>query len=135
MMRVLLRTTTALLVSPILSSDETVLFQVGASTELHCLDTRTGDTLWTEDGALRTAIVAEPRLVELLDEEPKLYVIEGMNGKVRQHDALTGTIDWSFDCQKLSGIACNDAVEAEFRYEPSSSSSSSSLPISIVAKT
>jgi len=60
--------------------------------------------------------LSEPRLVEILDEKPKLYVIEGMKGKVRQHNALTGTIDWVFDCLSVSGISCHDAVEADFRY-------------------
>lgn len=104
------------MVAPILSSDESVVYQVGASTQMYCIDAKKGDILWSSDGALRGTIMAEPRLVEHIAEKPKVYVIEGMKGKVRQHNALTGDIDWSYDCQAVSGIACNDAVEAEFRY-------------------
>lgn len=103
-----------LLVAPILSSDETVLYQAGASTEVYCIDAKTGDILWKQDGVFRSVIMAEPRLVERSSEEPKLFVIEGMKGKVRQHDALTGDVDWSFDCKDVSGGSCDDAVEADF---------------------
>lgn len=82
---------------------------------MYCIDAQKGNILWNSDGALRGTITAEPRLVERLAEEPKVFVIEGMKGKVRQHNALTGAIDWSFDCQAVSGVPCNDAVEAEFR--------------------
>jgi outer membrane protein assembly factor BamB len=107
----------ALLVSPILSGDKTVLYQAGASTEMYAVDTAKGDVLWTSVGVGRGTVHAEPKLVELLPKTPKVYVIEGISGKVRQHDALTGTIDWTFDCSDVSGIACNDAVEADFRYD------------------
>lgn len=106
----------ALVVAPILSNDQTLLYQAGVSSELYCIDAETGDILWIADGAFRSSILTEPRLVELL-EETKLFVIEGMKGKVRQHDAQTGVVDWAFDCQAVSDIPCNDAVEADFRYE------------------
>ena len=105
----------ALAVAPILSSDESFIYQVGASTQMYCIEAETGGILWNSDGPLRGTIVAEPRLVEAVTDEPKLYVIEGMKGKVRQHSAKTGAIDWSFDCFAVSGVPCNDAVEAEFR--------------------
>jgi len=108
---------TALLVPPVLSSDGTVLYQVGASTELYCIEAESGRILWKEDGGLRSVIVAEPRLVERADEDAKLYVIESMTGELRQHDALTGDIEWRVDCNDVTGIpSCSDAVEADFRY-------------------
>ena len=91
-----------------------MLYQAGAATEVYCIDTQTGDILWKEDGGLRSVILAEPRLVEQTGEVPKLFVIEGMKGKVRQHDALTGDINWTFDCRDVSGVSCNDAVEADY---------------------
>ena len=81
---------------------------------MYCIDTQTGDILWKEDGGLRSVILAEPRLVEQTGEIPKLFVIEGMKGRVRQHDALTGDINWTFDCKDVSGVSCNDAVEADY---------------------
>jgi hypothetical protein len=84
---------------------------------MYCIETKSGNVIWSSDGPLRGTIMAEPRLVEPGAEDPKVFVIEGMNGKVRQHDALTGAIDWSFDCSTGSGIPCNDAVQADFRYE------------------
>lgn len=105
---------TALLVAPVLSSDETVLYQAGASTELYSIDAKTGDVLWTNDAELRSTILAEPRFIDF-HEEPKVYVIESMNGRVRQHNALTGELDWEFGCN-VGESPCNDAVEADFRY-------------------
>jgi hypothetical protein len=83
---------------------------------MYAVDTVKGEILWTSVGVTRGAVYAEPKLVERLPNTPKVYVIEGINGKVRQHDGLTGTVDWTFDCRDVSGIACNDAVEADFRY-------------------
>ena len=108
---------TALTVAPILSLDESILYQVGASTELYCIDAKAGTVLWRNEEAMRSAIYAEPKLIEFTDE-PKLYVIEGMNGRVRQHDALSGEIDWQFDCSDVSNGPCHDAIEAEFSYAP-----------------
>lgn len=108
-----------LMVAPMLSSDESYAYQVGASTQMYCLETKSGKTVWKSEGAFRGAISTEPRLVEMIPDEPKVYVIEGMNGKVRQHDALTGDIDWSFDCSNLGGVSCNDAVQADFSVSPS----------------
>jgi hypothetical protein len=48
---------------------------------------------------MRSAILAEPRLIEFSTDEPKVFVIEGMNGRVRQHNALSGGLDWQFDCR------------------------------------
>lgn len=113
--------TQPLLVSPILSSDETLLYQVGASTKVYCIDTQRGDILWNSDGAawgMQGSIMAEPRLVERRQDQPKVYVIEGLKGRVRQHDALTGAIDWAIDCYTVSGIPCHDAVEADFSVSP-----------------
>jgi hypothetical protein len=105
-------------VAPILSSDGSVLYLAGANTELYCIDATSGDVLWSSNAELRSSILAEPRLMELYDD-PKVFVIEAMNGKVRQHNALTGALDWEFGCLEVSGIPCNDAVEAEFSVAPS----------------
>ncbi|CAB9516156.1 expressed unknown protein [Seminavis robusta] len=108
-----------LLVAPVLSKDQTVLYQSGASTELYCIGTENGEILWTSSGNNRGSIRAEPRLVDNPQDDPKVFVIEGSKGKVRQHDASSGVIDWTFDCHDVSGIPCHDAVEADFSIDPS----------------
>jgi hypothetical protein len=84
---------------------------------MYAVDTVKGEILWTSVGVARGAVYAEPKLVEQLPTTPKVYVIEAINGKVRQHDGLTGSVDWTFDCRDVSRVACDDAVEADFRYE------------------
>jgi hypothetical protein len=56
--------------------------------------------------------MAEPQVSE---SASVVYVVEALTGNVRQHDALTGTRNWEFDCSDVSGVAsCQDSVEAEF---------------------
>ena len=105
---------TAILSASVVSKDESLLYFAGASYDLFCVDATNGREVWT-DFTARSVHVMEPKLSEI-DGSSVVYIIELLNGNVRQHDATTGTRNWQFSCADLTGIdSCQDAVEAEFR--------------------
>lgn len=112
--------TPALLATPALSSDGSVLCQPGASNLMICLDADRGRDYWTVP--VDSTVVTQPIFSEV-NEQSMLYFIESSNGRVRQFDVVDGFQYWEFSCSELSGVGgCQDSVEAEFRYVPDTSS-------------
>uniref|UniRef100_A0A7S4V1S0 Circumsporozoite protein n=2 Tax=Ditylum brightwellii TaxID=49249 RepID=A0A7S4V1S0_9STRA len=104
-----------LLSSGALSSDGRFLYITGASNSFYCLNARSGRIKWEHDEASHQ-LIAEPKFSMRLElDQSVVYTIESLTGKVRQHDATSGTQNWEFDCSDLNDdIKCEDRVEAEF---------------------
>ena len=98
----------------VVSSDESSLFFAGASYDLFCIEADSGREIWT-DFTARSVHLMEPKLSEI-EGSSVVYIIEQLNGNVRQHDTKSGDRNWEFGCADVTGItSCQDAVEAEFR--------------------
>lgn len=62
-------------------------------------------------------ILTEPKVFQT-DGESVVYVIETLDGRVRQHDiGNRGARNWEYNsCTDIAGVAsCQESVEAEFR--------------------
>jgi outer membrane protein assembly factor BamB len=108
-------TKTAFLTTPEISPDGSLLYLAGASRNLHCLQTDNGRESWTVP--VESAILNRPTLFTSEEGEDVIYIIESMDGRVRQFNSGNGGENWQFNCEDATGIeSCQNAVEAEFRY-------------------
>jgi hypothetical protein len=99
------------------SSDNELVYLTDTAFNMLCIEADTGDIRWFSDGDGDSGYRVEPKLTEIPGETPVVYTIESMTGKVRQHNALTGFINWESDCSdRTDQTGCQDGVEAEFRY-------------------
>ena len=74
-----------------------------------------GMEVWS--ASVKSIIMNQPSLFTSAGGDSVVYIIESMDGRVRQFNAASGTDNWQFNCVDVSGIdSCQDAVEAEFRY-------------------
>jgi hypothetical protein len=106
----------ALLSTPAITSDESLLFFPGASNNLFAVQGDGGREAWSDSEG--SAILTQPKVFEGASSSV-LYVIESMDGTVRQHATADGARNWEFNCADLTGVdSCQDGVEAEFRYVP-----------------
>lgn len=76
---------TALLANPIMSPDQTLLFQPGVNGEVYCLLAADGSEVWSDVTAENNPILAAP----VADGEA-LYIIEKTNGVLRQYGMEMG---------------------------------------------
>lgn len=112
----------ALLSTPALDSFETVLIVAGVDADLYAIDTQSGRDTWSILG--RSQILARPQIWET-DEVSVLYVVESLDGRVRQFDLYSGERLWGINCADINredsegGGFCQDSVEAEFAIAPS----------------
>jgi hypothetical protein len=112
----------ALISTPVLDSFGTVLIVAGVDNDLYAIEPDSGRDFWSNMG--RSQIVARPQIWET-DELSVLYVIESLDGRIRQFDLFSGERFWGFSCADISGDGfaadefCQDAVEAEFAIAPS----------------
>ena len=104
----------ALLNTPAISADGSLLFLPSASNEFYCLESDSGKELWTD--AQGSPVFAAPRVFET-NGASVVYVIESMDGRVRQHTANNGRRNWEFSsCTDNAGQpSCQESVEADFR--------------------
>mgnify|MGYP002177331239 CR=1 FL=1 len=117
----------ALLSTPASTSDASLLFFPGASNNLFAVQGDGGREAWSDSEG--SAILTQPKVFEGASSSV-LYVIESMDGTVRQHATADGARNWEFNCVDLTGIdSCQDGVEAEFRYVLQLSLSKSSINI------
>lgn len=104
----------AILSTPTLSTDGDSLYFAGASNAIFAMSSESGRTSWTTD--TQSVVLNRPKVFQGEDED-RIYVIESMDGLVRQLDADSGDSIWQFNCASITGLpTCQDSVEAEFRY-------------------
>ena len=107
----------ALLSTPAISSDGSQLFFSGASSGLYSVEAEKGKEVWTDDEE-GSEILAQPKVFES-GGEAVVYVIEALNGRIRQHDMDKGERNWEYDlCTgNEENVSC-ESVEAEFSLSP-----------------
>jgi hypothetical protein len=103
----------ALATAPVLSTDEETLFAVTAQNETICLNSLTGERMWSATTRDSSPILAEP--VSSPDDE-RLYVIMSRDGRVVGIDQRNGKILWGFSCgaELLSSVCEKTSVLADF---------------------
>ena len=112
--------TVALLSQPIMDSEGNYLFVPGVDSDFYCLQSDNGRQLWKDEEG--SQIMARPRVFEGEDDDDwkkVVYVVESLNGRVRQYDLYSGQRYWDYSCADISDQLCQDAVEAEFAITPS----------------
>lgn len=107
----------ALLSTPAISSDGSQLFFSGASSGLYSVEAEKGKEVWTDEEE-GSEILAQPKVFES-GGEAVVYVIEALNGRIRQHDMDKGERNWEYDlCTgNEENVSC-ESVEAEFSLSP-----------------
>ena len=103
----------ALTTAPVLSTNEETLFAVTARNETICLNSLTGERMWSATTRDSSPILAEP--VSSPDDE-RLYVIMSRDGRVVGIDQRKGKILWGFSCgaELLSSVCEKTSVLADF---------------------
>jgi hypothetical protein len=108
--------TMPLMASPVMSSDDKLLFVPSTSTSFYCINAITGATVWKLKHSKRSIYMAEAKISP---DNAVVYSILHMDGTVIAQDTQTGSILWEVGCVTISGIpGCYDSVEAEFILSP-----------------
>jgi hypothetical protein len=100
----------ALLTTPAISEDMSLLVVPGSNGELYGVRTNDGQVQWSSNPG--SIILAEPIVVDDV-----VYVIESENGILRQHSIDNGDQFWQLDCNG-SDLYCENAVVADFSIAP-----------------
>jgi hypothetical protein len=101
----------ALLTTPAISEDMSLLVVPGSNGELYGVGANDGQVRWSNNPG--SIILAEPIVVDDV-----VYVIESENGILRQHSVDNGNQFWQLDCNG-SDLYCENAVVADFSIAPS----------------
>lgn len=89
---------------------------MGAARDVYSIRSQDGRVSWTID--VESAVVNRPAyFTSDTGTANILYLIESMDGRVRQIDTDSGNENWQFSCVDVTGLdSCQNSVEAEFRY-------------------
>lgn len=100
---------------PVIDQYGDYLLVPGVDKDFYCFQSNNGRELWrNEEGS---QILAQPKVFE--GNYPVAYVIESLNGRVRQYNLYNGERNWDYSCADISDKLCQDPVEAEFAITPS----------------
>lgn len=94
--------------APVLSHDESRLFVSSASTEVVCVDTQSGDTIWALLGT--SAFLAEAKVSP---DDSRVFNMQSADGRVYCNDQISGDTLWVANCD-LFEEDCSNTVQAEF---------------------
>mmetsp|Transcript_19097 Transcript_19097/g.21580 ORF Transcript_19097/g.21580 Transcript_19097/m.21580 type:complete len:1376 (+) Transcript_19097:201-4328(+) len=99
---------------PINDSKGDYLLIPGVDSDFYCFQSDNGRELWRDEEG--SQIMTRPHIWE--GDNPVVYVVESLNGRVRQYDLYSGERNWDYSCADISDKLCQDAVEAEFAITP-----------------
>jgi hypothetical protein len=99
---------TAIPTASVLSLDESRLFVPSASTQIACIDTQDGLTVWKLMGT--SPFLAEPKVSP---QDDRVYFIQSADGRVFCLDQVTGKMLWLISCDEYEED-CANSVVAEF---------------------
>eukprot|EP00751_Fragilariopsis_kerguelensis_P022338 CAMPEP_0170898720 /NCGR_PEP_ID=MMETSP0734-20130129/46224_1 /TAXON_ID=186038 /ORGANISM="Fragilariopsis kerguelensis, Strain L26-C5" /LENGTH=797 /DNA_ID=CAMNT_0011291539 /DNA_START=416 /DNA_END=2809 /DNA_ORIENTATION=+ len=103
----------AITTAPVLSLNEKRLFVVTARNETVCLNSRTGERMWSASTRNSSPLLAEPKVSP---DDKRLYIIMSRDGRVVGIDQRNGNLLWGFGCgaELLSSVCEKSSVFADF---------------------
>ena len=100
-----MRSNIAIPVAPILSRDESRLFVPSASTQMACIDSQKGTTLWEMMGNSR--FLAEPKVSP---DDERVYFIQSGDGLVYGVEQEGGAVLWATTCDQFEEDCANSVL-------------------------
>lgn len=103
----------AIRTSPTLSNDEKRLFVVTVRNETMCLNSRTGERIWSATTRTASSLLAQPKSSP---DDKRLYMIMSQDGRVVAIDQRRGEVLWGFSCgaELLPSVCDKTSVLADF---------------------